>query len=176
MAICRGIEHVGVTVPDIEAATGYFAEAFGASVLYDHMPLGTSPWCGDAPEQQLGVPVGTCVLAVRMLRMPDGPNVELFQYTVAGQRSSARPCDLGLQHLALYVDDIDIACDRVRSAGGEILLGPRPFQLEMEAGPGNRWCYTRTPWGMTVELMTFPAPQGYEAHTAIRRWRPRRQT
>ena len=31
----RAIEHVGLTVPDLEQATTFFAEAFGAVKLYD---------------------------------------------------------------------------------------------------------------------------------------------
>lgn len=29
----RGIEHVGITVPDLEAASRFFVEAFGAEIL-----------------------------------------------------------------------------------------------------------------------------------------------
>lgn len=38
----RAIEHVGITVPDLEAATQFFVEAFGAEKLYDMLeaPLG----------------------------------------------------------------------------------------------------------------------------------------
>jgi catechol 2,3-dioxygenase-like lactoylglutathione lyase family enzyme len=31
----RGINHVGVTVPDIETATTFLIEGFGAQVIYD---------------------------------------------------------------------------------------------------------------------------------------------
>ena len=30
----RGIDHIGVAVPDIEAATTFLVEAFGAEVIY----------------------------------------------------------------------------------------------------------------------------------------------
>lgn len=30
----RGIDHIGITVPDIEKATLFFERAFGAQVLY----------------------------------------------------------------------------------------------------------------------------------------------
>jgi len=38
--------------------------------------------------------------------------------------------------------------------------------------PGNRYVYARTPWGSTVELVTYPSTQAYQAGTPLRRWRP----
>jgi len=33
--IIRGMDHVGITVSDIDEATRFFSEAFGAEVIYD---------------------------------------------------------------------------------------------------------------------------------------------
>ena len=49
----RAIEHVGITVPDLEPATAFFAEAFGAEHLYDMLD---EPLRGPAVEAGLGVP------------------------------------------------------------------------------------------------------------------------
>ena len=51
----RAIEHVGLTVPDLEEATTFFAEAFGAVKLYDMID---EPLSGPAIESGLGVPGG----------------------------------------------------------------------------------------------------------------------
>jgi hypothetical protein len=32
--------------------------------------------------------------------------------------------------------------------------------------------YARTPWGLTVELISYPASMAYEQHSDARRWRP----
>jgi catechol 2,3-dioxygenase-like lactoylglutathione lyase family enzyme len=168
--LARGIEHVGITVPNIEEATRYFVEAFGAELLYDTHPRGSEPYRADL-EQLLGVPPETELTTFRMLRLPDGPNIELFEYTTPNQRPPICPADLGLQHIAFYVDDIEAACERVRRSGGEVLAGPRDLPGP-EAGPENTWWYTRAPWGMTIELVSFPSPQAYETQTPARRWRP----
>ncbi len=42
----RGVEHVGMTVPDIEAATSFFVGAFGAEILFDMSPPGTNVFRG----------------------------------------------------------------------------------------------------------------------------------
>src|SRR5262249_9665843 len=109
----------------------------------------------------------------RMLHFPDGPSVELFHYSTPAQQPGARPCDLGLQHIGLYTDDIDAACVRILAAGGQVLRGPLESRNSFEAGPGNKWCYTRTPWGPTIELVTFPSPARSESMAHERRWHPR---
>ncbi|WP_455770529.1 VOC family protein, partial [Streptomyces diastaticus] len=121
----RGIDHVGVTVPDLEAATRFLVDALGAEVLYDTLPAGQGPVGGPETEQRLGVPPGTRQLAIRMMALPDGPGLELFAYEPPG-RSPALPSDLGWQHLALYVDDLDAARARAVAAGAPPPPPPPP--------------------------------------------------
>jgi catechol 2,3-dioxygenase-like lactoylglutathione lyase family enzyme len=175
----RGIEHVGITVPDIEEASRFLVEAFGAEVMYD-MDAATpgSSGDGDGSEQaQLGVRPGVRWVSSRMLRLGEGPNVELFEFSDAEARPPATASDLGVQHLCLYVDDIDEARRRVIDAGGTALQGPSVLTgAEGGDGDGNRWLYTLTPWGSIVELITLPLPQAYEDLTPLRRWRPGQPT
>jgi catechol 2,3-dioxygenase-like lactoylglutathione lyase family enzyme len=164
----RAIEHVGITVPDIEEATRFFVEAFGAQQLYDMLdePLG-----GPEVEAGLGIPAGAVIEVIRMLRLGNGPNLELFSYSGVAQAQPVVPSDYGIQHICIYVDDIDAAADRLTRAGGTLLS--RPGELPGgDAGQGNRYVYTRTPWGSTIELVTYPSAQAYERHTSARRWRP----
>jgi hypothetical protein len=78
----RGIDHVGVTVHDLEAATAFLKAAFGAEVLCDTLPLGEKPQAGSEAEQRLHLRPGAVIHAVRMLRLHNGPGVELFQTTI----------------------------------------------------------------------------------------------
>lgn len=46
----------------------------------------------------------------------------------------------------------------------------------MIAGPsaGETWCYFRTPWGLYMELVTYPKGKGYEKDFGGRKlWDPR---
>jgi len=167
----RGIDHIGLTVPDLEAATRFFIHAFGASVLYDALPRSSPGRRGAELESRLGVPDGTIQLAIRMLSLADGPSLELFEYRSPVQAVAAVPSDYGWQHVAFYVDDIEGVADAVIAAGGITLGEPRPL-VHLEAGPANRFLYCRTPWGSTLELITYPDPQPYELNTQRRRWRP----
>lgn len=167
----RGVDHIGVTVPDIESATAFFGQALGAKVLYDTLSAAEGPKTGREMTRHLGVPEGTQQVAIRMLRLPDGPGLELFEFSGPRQHPAVLPCDLGWQHLAFYVDDLDEAMEKVRRAGGVVQGQPQPLPGP-ESGSRNRFVYCRTPWNSTLELLSYPDPQPYEQHSPARRWRP----
>jgi catechol 2,3-dioxygenase-like lactoylglutathione lyase family enzyme len=54
MGNVRGINHVGLTVPNIDEATRFFKEAFGAKVAYDGLSYDDEPREGAEVERQLG--------------------------------------------------------------------------------------------------------------------------
>ena len=41
-----GIEHIGMTVPDIDAATTFFDQAFGATLVYEGLSRSDPPMGG----------------------------------------------------------------------------------------------------------------------------------
>jgi catechol 2,3-dioxygenase-like lactoylglutathione lyase family enzyme len=164
----RAVDHVGITVPDLDAAQHFFEEAFGAQFLYDMLD---GPLSGPAIEEALGVPEGTSLNAIRMMRLGQGASLELFSYTSKDQKAPVVPSDFGVQHFALYVDDIDAVAKRIEILGGKI-LGRISELPGGDSGPGNRFVYFRAPWGMTMELVDVPSPQAYEQDTTLRRWKP----
>src|SRR4051812_49980400 len=108
---------------------------------------------------------------MRMLRVANGPGIELFQVQSPHQQSPARPSDLGLQHFGVYVDDIDAAVERFVAAGGELVAAPAPT-IGVEAGPGNAYCYAKKPWGAGIEVVSHPPPGGGEQEAPVRRPTP----
>jgi catechol 2,3-dioxygenase-like lactoylglutathione lyase family enzyme len=116
-----GIDHIGVTVTDIESATKFFIEALGAEVVYRSFEANQTPQ-GDAKmEHDLNLASGTKLVSARMIKIGVGPTIELFELKVADQDSPARPSDLGMQHMAIYVEDIAKAVQQ----RGRVLLGSR---------------------------------------------------
>ena len=113
----RGIDHVGVTVPDVEAATDFLVAAFDAEVLYDTLPADEPPKGGPVTTDRLGVPGTAREVRIRMLALPGGPGIELFAFDHVDQDRPAVPSDLGWQHLALYVDDLGATLERVPPQG-----------------------------------------------------------
>jgi catechol 2,3-dioxygenase-like lactoylglutathione lyase family enzyme len=167
----RGIDHVGITVPDLDAASRFLEQALGAVPLYDAITRSDPPKQGSAVEKQLDLAPGTKVTTMRMMRLANGPGIELFEMNGSTQQPPARPSDFGLQHVAVYVDDIDASLRRFVAAGGTILSGPT-VMLGVEKGNGDKWAYERAPWGTVIELISYPGAQEYEETAKLRRWTP----
>ena len=55
----RGIHHLGMTVPDIDAATTFLRAALGARVCYDGVTAQDTPREGAELERILGLPLAT---------------------------------------------------------------------------------------------------------------------
>jgi catechol 2,3-dioxygenase-like lactoylglutathione lyase family enzyme len=168
----KGIEHVGITVPSIEDAERFFHEAFGAKTLYALIEKGGKPQLGEEMRPKNGLEPGTRIVAMRMLRIADGANVELFEVDGAHGSVADGPSRYGLHHLALYVDDLDAAAARFGAAGGTMLEGPIELGGK-EKGPGNRCWFGETPWGMPVEFIHLPSPLALDDEAASGpRWLP----
>lgn len=167
----RGVDHIGLVVRDIAAATAFLEAAIGARVIYDTLPLGADPQEGHDAESRLGLASGARIVAIRMMHLANGPGIELFQVEADDQHGPARSSDLGWQHIALYTDDIDAALVRFAQAGGTVLSRPHSLPPQ-EAGPGNQFCYAQMPFGPLIEFITYPHPQPYREQTDLRRWTP----
>jgi len=167
----RGIDHVGLTVVDIVGAERFLIDGLGAQFIYETLSREMPPFKGPEVEKAIGIPAGSEVNVIRMYKMGTGPGIELFQYTVKDQRPAARACDIGWQHVALYVDHLERAIERAVSAGAQLLAAPWDL-TRAESGPGNRFCLLKAPFGAIIELITYPSPQPYEKGTAVRRWKP----
>jgi catechol 2,3-dioxygenase-like lactoylglutathione lyase family enzyme len=165
-----GIQHIGLTVPDIDEATRFFEQAFDAVTAMSTGPLEVD----DAfMTDKLGVPAGRRIADIRVLRLGDGTNLELFQYVgePAGEPLK-RNSEVGGWHFAIEVDDIATATRRLRDMGLEVLAGPS----HIDAGPmeGLDWVYFRAPWGQFMELVAAAGPLGSERAGGPALWSPAR--
>ncbi|TGS71711.1 VOC family protein [Mesorhizobium sp. M3A.F.Ca.ET.201.01.1.1] len=171
MRAARGVDHIGITVPDLDQAQAYIEAVFAGEKLYD---LLVDPVSGPELAVDLAVPAGTTLEAIRVMALGNGPGLEMFKYSVEGQRKPVRACDLGTQHFAVFVEDIEEAAALVTAHGGRVhgLIKDLPL---LEAGKNNRYVYTSPPWGGIIELVQISSPQSYEAITDRRRWQPARR-
>ena len=96
-----------------------------------------------------------------MLRCRHGSNFEIFEYKAPDQNDTLpKNSDVGGHHLAFYVDDFDAALEYLVSKGVQVLGEP----VVREDGPvaGQTWIYFLAPWGLQLELVSFPDGKGYE--------------
>jgi len=166
----RAMDHVGLSVPDLDEAITFFTEVLGAEVAYRHGPY---PAGGERTVRQFARHPESAVEGIAMLVL--GPmNIELLQYSSPDQRTEwPRTSDFGGHHVAFYVDDIEAAVDALRARGVEVLGDPMSLNGP-EAGEGARYIFFRAPWGLFLELTTYPAGKAYEAGTGPRLFDPRR--
>ncbi len=77
---------------------------------------------------------------------------------------------MGGHHIAFYVDDIDAAVGYLRDHHVRIMGTP----TVRTSGPsaGQTWVYFLSPWGMQLELVSYPYGKGYEEDTRQRLWHP----
>lgn len=165
----RGIEHIGITVPDLEQATTFFVEVLGCEPVLDSGPIRFAE--GDRMTRLLDVHPRAVIHKMRHLRCGHGPNIELFQYSAPDQ-NMVRPknSDMGGHHLTFYTDDFKATLDWLRGKNVRLLDGPN----YVETGPnsGVHWIYFLAPWGLQMELVSYPNGRGYQEATERRLWHP----
>jgi glyoxylase I family protein len=164
----RGTEHIGFTVPDLDEAHRFFVDVIGCEYVYT---LGPFQRDDDWMAEHLDVHPRSVMRELRFFRCKHGPNFEIFQWEPAdGQAAQPRNSDIGGHHLAFYVDDLDAAVAYLREQGVRVLGEPTASR---NASEGQRWVYFLTPWGMQLELVSFPNGKAYEADAAVKLWDPR---
>jgi glyoxylase I family protein len=153
----HGLDHVGLTVPDLEEAIGFWTDVVGASLAFRHGPYGRHH---DA-VRQFGRPADSSVVGIAMMRL-GATNIELLQFdSPSASDRRPRPDEAGGHHLALYVDDLDGAVQAAVDAGvtcfGEPMSLPGP-----ESGPAARFVFLQAPWGLIVELVSYPNGKAFQ--------------
>ncbi len=164
-----GLQHIGITVPDLDQAVEFFETLFGGVTL---LSTGRLEVDDTYMQRKLGVPGPCRVEDIRMLRIGTGGNLELFKYSGdtdpdAELKRNSQP---GGFHLAFQVDDAHATAARFRAAGIEVLDGPS----YVNSGPsaGLTWCYLRAPWGLWLEIVSVSGPLGHERSGSLPQWWP----
>lgn len=148
-----GTDHVGFTVPDMEQATRFFVDVIGCIQVFEVGPFSAEDrWMQD----QLGVHPRSVLRSLRMFSCKNGPSFELFEYRLAGANPvPPKNSDAGATHLGFYVTDMAAAVVYLKSCGITVQGAP----VTMDSGPtqGLTWIYFLSPWGMQLELVSYPA-------------------
>lgn len=138
----RRIDHVGIVVQDLAAATAFFLD-LGLELQGE--------WEAEGAALDRVVGLDHVRSAAAMLRAPDGQaTIELVRFirpVAADGGAGPLPANVpGLRHLALVVEDIAGIVARLRAKGVE------PFGEIQDFDGGYRLCYIRGPEGIILEL------------------------
>jgi catechol 2,3-dioxygenase-like lactoylglutathione lyase family enzyme len=135
------MDHVGVVVDDLAAATAFFVE-LGLKLQ------GAGSVEGGWVDRIVGLESVQAEFA--MVETPDGHGrLELVKFHAPSGRGGDRhaPANTpGLRHLAFAVDDIDAVVARLRARGAELVGEVERYE------DSYRLCYLRGPEGIIVEL------------------------
>jgi catechol 2,3-dioxygenase-like lactoylglutathione lyase family enzyme len=153
----RRLDHVGFTVPDLDAAQAFLVDVLGCEYLYSLGPFRADD---DWMTRHLNVHPRAEVVENRFFRCGEQAVFEVFSYTSPDQREAIpRNSDIGGHHVALYVDDLDAAIAHLQQHGVQVLDGPTASKGPAE---GNRWIYFLSPWGMQFELVSYPHGKAFD--------------
>lgn len=150
------LDHAGVNVPDVDAAVAFLAAAFDAEVVFRMGPFGDP---SGAAMRRIGAG-GPELLEIAMLRIGDGC-VELLGWSgptrqptwpAPGDLDSAAPL---AGHLSVEVADVAGTLERLGAMPGVLVLGG-PVTFTEGPTPGLTNAFVRTPWGLLVELVSWP--------------------
>jgi len=166
----RGVDHIGLTVPDMERALEFFVEAIGCEPYYRLGPFRDDDT--DSFRDQFGVHPRSVLNEIRLLRLGN-LNLELFVWNEADSAAAPALNESGGHELCLYVDEIDPAIAHLRDHGVEV-LGEKMELTGPEAGVGASYVYFRAPWGLLLELISYPNGRAYEAEFVRPLWNPAR--
>ena len=138
-------DHTGITVSSLERSLAFWRDVLGFE--FSH----TAHQKGEFAEGITGVEGAELKLAV--LKTPGGHKIELLEYLAPADRKRAnlRPCDLGSVHVALLVEDLNAALDRIAFSGWK--TAGQPQILTKGPNAGKRVVYVRDLDGTTIELM-----------------------
>ncbi len=168
----RSIDHIGLTLPDLDQGIRFFVDVLGGEHIYTAGPF-ASP---DSDWMSINVGVAArATLRLAMIRLGATLNLELLEYGIPGdQPESEWPTNSapGAAHLCLYVDDLPSALEYMRRTDGVTVLGsPTTVGGDIGAGSPNAgvtWVYCVAPWGLVIELITYPNGMAYEAEPGAR--------
>jgi catechol 2,3-dioxygenase-like lactoylglutathione lyase family enzyme len=141
MARVRRLDHVGITVADLEAAVAFFV-GLGLDVE------GRMAMEGEFVDTVIGIPGSRSEIV--MLRPPDGgAGVELSSFVRPAHEPgspAAMSTELGLRNVAFEVEDLQSAVERLAADGYGLVGGVGEYEHAW------RMAYVRGPEGIIVAL------------------------
>lgn len=152
-----GVDHIGLTVPDLDQARSFLIDVLGCEYLYT---LGPYQHDDDWMSEHLNVHPRAVMQELHFFRCGVQAIFEVFQYSAPEQATTPpRNSDVGGHHVAFYVEDLDRAVAYLRGRGVRVLGEPT-----VSHGPalGQRWVYFLAPWGMQFELVSYPYGKAFE--------------
>ena len=147
MAITN-IRHTGIVVSDMQRSLRFYRDLLGMEVWADFKDN------SQIVQDVTNVP-GANIRMVK-LKAADGMSIELLQYLSHPQDvpKPVEACDVGCNHVALQVDDLDALHEHLTSEGIRFHSPPNVL-----SDGGAKVTYCRDPEGVIIELVEILTPR-----------------
>ena len=103
----RNVDHIGVSVLNLDQAISFFRDVLGAKFLFR---FGQGPGTETPADLEKTLGVGpTSKLRIALMRLGPSLNVELMEYRASGQNCSVpKNSDADVPHIAFWVEDMEM--------------------------------------------------------------------
>ncbi len=139
--LLRAVDHVGIAVPDLDAALAFYRDVFGLEAVHEEVNE-------EQGVREAMLRVGGSESYVQLLA-PLGPDSPIARFL---DRSGP-----GVQQVAYRVDDVDAASAALRERGLRLV-----YDIPQRGTAGSRvnFVHPKDAGGVLVELVEPPAPDG----------------
>ena len=148
----KSFSHIGITVPDIEAAVKFYSEVMGwyvimkPSIVKKENDTAIGQMCMDVFGDNWDE------FEIAHLSTSDGIGIELFSFPHGVKEAPPfKPFNTGLFHFCIQDPDIEELIDKIIAHGGKQRMPIRAYY------PGDkpyRMCYVEDPFGIVFEIYT----------------------
>jgi len=146
-----GMNHVGLTVGDIDKAIRWYQDTFGLILLVGPLHCDTAT-AGAARRNEV---FGSQWAGMKLAHMltDNGCGLELFEFVIPKGEppgNNFQYWKYGASHIAFTVDDFDRTLEMITSTGG------RARTQVHDVHGGIFICYCEDPWGNVIEIVSGP--------------------
>jgi catechol 2,3-dioxygenase-like lactoylglutathione lyase family enzyme len=152
MGVVKGLDHIAVTVSDMERSLAFYRDIMGFEVAEKHRLE------GEGISQMAGKP--DVVMQVVRLKSPEGPGILLDLQQYIQPKGTASNAELGMSnhsHFCYGVADLPSTYRDLKAKGVKFISAPVTFDL------GEDWDYgalqvvfLKDPDGFILELLQMP--------------------
>jgi catechol 2,3-dioxygenase-like lactoylglutathione lyase family enzyme len=145
----NGINHVGVTVRDLDRTLAFYREFFGIEPLFQ----------GLGENADISRSVGLDDVRVRFAFIDLGnTRMELLQYErpLGRQTQDMRNCDVGAIHVCFDVDDLMAKYEQLKAGGIQFITSPIRLDENQGTLAGLEYVYFRDPDGLMLQMYEMP--------------------
>jgi catechol 2,3-dioxygenase-like lactoylglutathione lyase family enzyme len=148
----KAIRHTGIVVSDMKRSLRFYRDLLGMEVWADFKD--------DSLVVQAVTDVPGANVWMIKLKAADGVSIELLQYLSNPQDvpEPAKACDVGCNHVALQVEQLDTLYENLTAEGIRFHAPPT-----VSSDGGAKVTYCRDPEGVIVELVEIlPSTPDYQ--------------